>query len=65
MTQNDEKWDMARVQALREKLSDSEIEALRAKEAAAPGSLTLDEMSVLYLVTRERIKAMEREARGE
>jgi DNA-directed RNA polymerase sigma subunit (sigma70/sigma32) len=46
-------------------MTDAEIEALRARALIDPQSLTLDESGVLFLVTREQIRAIEAKARGE
>ena len=53
-------WD--RLKQLREELSAADIEALRARFDSNPGALSRDQVAVLYLVTRERIVAMEAKA---
>jgi DNA-directed RNA polymerase sigma subunit (sigma70/sigma32) len=53
-------WDMGRVEQLRASMSDAEIAALKAKGKSKAGSLTIDEVGVLFLVTRERIRELER-----
>ena len=56
-------WDQQRSERLRSTLSDADIEALKARAEAAPGSLTLDEVGVLFLVTRDRIRVIEAKAK--
>ena len=62
MSQNDKSWDMLRVEQLRANMSANEIAALKAKGIANPASLTLDEVGVLFLVARDRIREIEHEA---
>ena len=57
-------WDIERVVALRDNMNDADIEALRTREKSDPKSLTVDEMGVLYIVARERIRELEAIARG-
>lgn len=64
MNENGPGWDRQRSEQLRAALSDAEIEALAERAEADPSSLTLDEVGVLFLVTRDRIRAIERRARG-
>ena len=45
-------------------MSDADIEALTARSEADPDSLSMDELGVLFLVTRERIRAIEARATG-
>jgi DNA-directed RNA polymerase sigma subunit (sigma70/sigma32) len=52
-------WDMSRVEELRASMSDAEIAALKAKGKSKAGSLTIDEVGVLFLITRERIRELE------
>jgi len=59
----DPTWDIERVTALRARMSDADIEALHAREKSNPNSLTADEMGVLFIVTRERIRELEAMAR--
>jgi len=44
-------------------MSDADIAALSARSETSLNSLTLDEVGVLFLVTRERIRAIEAKAR--
>jgi DNA-directed RNA polymerase sigma subunit (sigma70/sigma32) len=46
-------------------MSDAEIEVLRQRYEKDPSSLTMDEVGVLYVVTRERIRDFERKAGGD
>ena len=57
-------WDRQRSEQLRATLSDVEIQALAKRAESDPGSLSLDEVGVLFLVTRDRIRAIEGRARG-
>jgi hypothetical protein len=58
----DERWNLERAEELRAAMSDAEIEALRLREQKDPRSLTIDEVGVLYVVARERIHILERQA---
>jgi DNA-directed RNA polymerase sigma subunit (sigma70/sigma32) len=53
-------WDMRRIEQLRASLTDAELVALKSKGQSNPASLSLDEVGVLFLVTRERIREIER-----
>ncbi len=55
--------DRQRWEHLRATLSDAEIEALAEREKSDPHSLTPDEVGVLFLVTRDRLRKFERKAR--
>ena len=57
-------WDRKRSEKLRASMSDEEIVALTARSERDPQSLSLDEVGVLYLVTRERIRAIEAKAKS-
>jgi len=57
-------WDRERSERLRLSLTDADIDALKRRADSDPGSLTLDEVGVLFLVTRDRIREIERKARG-
>ena len=46
-------------------MSDAEIEVLRQRYESDPNSLSMDEVGVLYIVTRERIRSFERKAGGD
>jgi DNA-directed RNA polymerase sigma subunit (sigma70/sigma32) len=63
MTGKGHKWDRARLEKLRAAMSDPEIDALRARSETALNSLTLGEVGVLFIVTRERIRTIEAKAR--
>ena len=57
-------WDRKRSERLRASMSDEQIEALAARSERDPQSLSLDEVGVLYLVTRERIRTIEAQAKS-
>jgi DNA-directed RNA polymerase sigma subunit (sigma70/sigma32) len=63
MTGNSHKWDRVRAEQLRAIMTNLEIAALRARSETDLNSLTLDEVGVLFLETRERIRAIEAKAR--
>jgi len=56
-------WDRRRSEQLRATLSDADIEALAKRAKSNPKSISLDELGVLFLVTRDRIRAIEAKAR--
>lgn len=56
-------WDLVRVAEIRAGMKDAEIEALRERSQIALESLTLDEVGVLFLVARERIRELEANAK--
>jgi len=64
MAEDNRKWDVKRSEQLRASMSDAELSALMARSNADPRSLTLDEVGVLFLVTRDRIRAIEAKALG-
>ena len=57
-------WDRKRSERLRASMSDEQIAALTARCERDPQSLSLDEVGVLYLVTRERIRDIEAQAKS-
>jgi len=57
-------WDRKRSERLRASMSDEEVAALTERYERDPASLSLDEDGVLYLVTRERIRAIEDKAKS-
>jgi DNA-directed RNA polymerase sigma subunit (sigma70/sigma32) len=59
MTGKGPTWDRVRIEKLRAKMTDAEIDALRARSATDLNSLTLDEVGVLFLVTRDRLRLIE------
>lgn len=63
MTEKRNKWDTVRLERLRAGMTSAEIEALRARSESDPSSLTLDEVGVLFLETRARIRTIEAKAR--
>lgn len=66
MGDNGRGWDRRRSEQLRATLSEAEIEALAKRGKADPRALTLDELGVLFLVTKDRIRALGAKAgRGE
>ena len=64
MTDRGHGWDRHRSEQLRATLSEAQIDALAKRAESKPESLTLDEVGVLFLVTRDRIRAIEEKARG-
>jgi DNA-directed RNA polymerase sigma subunit (sigma70/sigma32) len=64
MSDNRPRWDRQRSEQLRATLSDAEIQALVRRAESDRTSLTLDEVGVLFLVTRDRIRAIEEKAGG-
>jgi hypothetical protein len=63
MTRRGPTWDRVRLEKLRATMTDAEIDALRTRSETDLNSLTLDEVGVLFLVTRDRIRLMEATAR--
>lgn len=57
-------WDRQRSEQLRATLGDAEIEALAKRAKSDPKSIGLDELGVLFLVARDRIRAIETKTRG-
>jgi DNA-directed RNA polymerase sigma subunit (sigma70/sigma32) len=62
MNEGGKAWDMSSAEKLRANMSADEVAALKLKGQVKPASLTLDEVGVLFLVTRERIREIERNA---
>ena len=60
----DDDWKV-QAQKRRAAMSDAEIKALRQRHENDPSSLSMDEVGVLYIVTRERIRDYERKAGGD
>jgi DNA-directed RNA polymerase sigma subunit (sigma70/sigma32) len=60
----DNTWDKKRCEALREQMSAAQIAALLERSRADSAQLTLDEVGVLFIVTRDRIRELEAQARG-
>ena len=63
MSDGESRWDRRRSEDLRSTLSEAEIEALAKRAESDPRALTLDELGVLFLVTRDRIRAIEAKVR--
>jgi DNA-directed RNA polymerase sigma subunit (sigma70/sigma32) len=63
MTDDSRKWDVVRAEQLRATLTAQEIAALRVRSDADPTSLSLDEVGVLFLETRDHIRSIEAAAR--
>ena len=57
-------WDKKRCEALREQMSAEQIAALLERSRADSSQLTFDEVGVLFIVTRDRIRELEVQARG-
>jgi len=65
MNDSDEKFDRQRLEKLRASMSVAEIEDLQSRARKGTKSLTLDEVGILFLLTRERIREIEDKARRE
>ena len=63
MTGNGATWDRVRLEKLRATMIHADIDALHARSKTDLTSLTLDEVGVLFLVTRDRIRLIEATAR--
>ena len=59
MDNSDEPLDSERLKQLRESMTAEEIAALRRRFDRDPNGLSKDEVAVLYLVTKEKIRAFE------
>ena len=58
------KLDKERLSRLLEEMSPADRERLEARAKAGSKDLTLDEVGILFLITREKIRAIEKKARG-
>jgi DNA-directed RNA polymerase sigma subunit (sigma70/sigma32) len=63
MTRAGYEWDRARLEKIKETMSDAELAALKSRSETDPNSLTLDEVGLVFLITRDRIRTIEAEAR--
>jgi hypothetical protein len=63
MTGDKHKWDLRRVEQLRSTMTRAEVDALRARSEVDLSSLSIDEVGVLFLEGRDRIRAIEASAR--
>jgi DNA-directed RNA polymerase sigma subunit (sigma70/sigma32) len=63
MTSQNDGLETQRFQKLRDAMSADDIEALQSRFKQDPDSLSADEVGVLYIVTREKIRAFEAKAR--
>jgi DNA-directed RNA polymerase sigma subunit (sigma70/sigma32) len=59
MSDNGRGWDRRHSEQLRASMSDADIDTLKRRAESDPQSLTIDEVGVLFLVTRDRIRAFE------
>ena len=59
MSHNKVGWDRESSEKLRAAMSPEEIAALVERSKRDPASLSIDEVGVLFLVTRERIRAIQ------
>jgi DNA-directed RNA polymerase sigma subunit (sigma70/sigma32) len=64
MSSDGKYWDMRRAEQLRSAMTVDEIRSLKAKGETNPASLSLDEVGVLFLLARDRIREIERLADG-
>jgi DNA-directed RNA polymerase sigma subunit (sigma70/sigma32) len=62
MDNSEEPLDSERLRQLRQSMTVEDIAALRRRFDRDPNGLSKDEVAVLYLVTREKIRAFERKA---
>jgi DNA-directed RNA polymerase sigma subunit (sigma70/sigma32) len=62
MTRKPYKWDRVRLETLRATMTSAQIDALQARPMTDLDSLTLDEVGVLFLETRDRIRTIEAKA---
>jgi DNA-directed RNA polymerase sigma subunit (sigma70/sigma32) len=63
MTRAGYEWHRARLEKIKETMSDAELAALKSRSETDPDSLTLDEVGLVFLITRDRIRTIEAEAR--
>jgi DNA-directed RNA polymerase sigma subunit (sigma70/sigma32) len=63
MTHDGRKFDEERLSKLLEGMSQADRERLEARSMADSKSITLDEVGILFLITREKIRAFEKRAR--
>ena len=59
MGTNERGWDRKRSESLRASMTDAEIEALFERSRRDLDSLSIDEVGVLFLITRDRIRLFE------
>jgi DNA-directed RNA polymerase sigma subunit (sigma70/sigma32) len=59
MRKDQPRWDRERSEKLRATMNAAEIAALLQRSQTDPRSLSIDEVGVLFLVTRERIREIE------
>jgi DNA-directed RNA polymerase sigma subunit (sigma70/sigma32) len=59
MGTNDRGWDRKRSENLRASMTDAEIEALFERSRRDLDSLSIDEVGVLFFITRDRIRLIE------
>lgn len=62
MDDSDERLDSERLRQLRQSMTAEEIAALRRRFDRNPNGLSKDEVAVLYLVTKEKIRDFEAKA---
>jgi DNA-directed RNA polymerase sigma subunit (sigma70/sigma32) len=62
MDDTDEPLDSERRRQLRQSMTAQELEALRLRFDREPNALSPDEVAVLYLSTKDRIRALEAKA---
>ena len=59
MSTNQRGWDRKRSEKLRAAMTDAEIEALFERSKSDLDSLSIDEVGVLFLINRDRIRLIE------
>jgi DNA-directed RNA polymerase sigma subunit (sigma70/sigma32) len=62
MGKDERRWDRERSEKLRATMSAADIDALMQRD---PTSLSIDEVGVLFLVTRDRIRAIEAQLKND
>jgi hypothetical protein len=60
---DESKTDADRLKKLRDAMSQEQLEALRVRFETNPDSVSVDEVRILYMVTREKIQVFEAKAR--
>jgi len=58
MNDDSHKAEKARLARLREAMTDADIEQLKARSRSNSKSLTLDEVGILFVLARERVRSI-------
>ena len=59
MGTKERRWNLKRSEDLRASMTDAELAALFKRSRSDPDSLSMDEVGVLFLITRDRIRVIE------